>query len=257
LPFALLLAFLTVCICSCCCGCGSRRQMKAATWILAKVAAFLASKHIWMPKVKIIISMVQVQESLVPTFGITLPKAFAAALQSVNIWSVNVPWDCVMDSFDLRVDFHWRLLYSTLSPTVIVLTLFLCSPCASARKEDTLMLAQRREVDKKRIGRLRKARAAMTVAKKTVALAKEAQAVYEEVKAAPSEKTDVDMGELADAALKAAIKSAVAKLKPRIEPELEQYGLGWEIVEPAIEMVDTVEEIQAAVANPEEFLQKY
>merc|ERR1719420_863039 len=46
------------------------------------------------------------------------------------------------------------------------------------------------------------------------------------------------------------------KLRPTLKPHLEKQGLTFEDVRPALEQVDTIEELQAAVATPPEFLEK-
>merc|ERR1719331_3655431 len=54
----------------------------------------------------------------------------------------------------------------------------------------------------------------------------------------------------------AAKKYAMMKLRQKLEPHLEKQGLTFEDVRPALELVDTIEELQAAVENPSEFLYK-
>ncbi len=49
-------------------------------------------------------------------------------------------------------------------------------------------------------------------------------------------------------------KWAIAKLRPKMEPSLKKQGLLWEDVLPALELVDSVEELQAAAEDPEGFL---
>merc|ERR1719331_2701302 len=53
----------------------------------------------------------------------------------------------------------------------------------------------------------------------------------------------------------AAKKYAMMKLRPKLKPHLEKQGLTFEDVRPALEQVDTIEELQAAVENPSEFLE--
>merc|ERR1719460_2324924 len=53
----------------------------------------------------------------------------------------------------------------------------------------------------------------------------------------------------------AAKKFAMMKLRPKLKPHLKEQGLTFEDVIPALEQVDTVEELQAALANPSEFLE--
>ena len=52
----------------------------------------------------------------------------------------------------------------------------------------------------------------------------------------------------------AAKKLALAMLKPKVEPLANKMGLEWRDVLPALELVDSVEELHAAVAEPEAFL---
>eukprot|EP01047_Picozoa_sp_COSAG01_P025821 COSAG01_NODE_1644_length_9640_cov_6.926213_2_plen_2326_part_00 len=61
---------------------------------------------------------------------------------------------------------------------------------------------------------------------------------------------------LSNAAMPAARKLAVLKLKPKLEHLLEQQGLSWEDVAPAIDLVDTAAELRAAYAAPQAFLAK-
>ena len=51
-----------------------------------------------------------------------------------------------------------------------------------------------------------------------------------------------------------AFKIAVAKLKPKLEPVVAKQGLAWADVQPALELIGTVEELQAAVSDPEAFI---
>merc|ERR1719161_1007691 len=48
----------------------------------------------------------------------------------------------------------------------------------------------------------------------------------------------------------------IAKLKPLLTPHLEKHGLTFEDVRPALEMLDTVEELQGALADPVVFVEK-
>eukprot|EP01046_Picozoa_sp_COSAG06_P078931 COSAG06_NODE_26456_length_614_cov_1.184466_1_plen_178_part_10 len=50
-------------------------------------------------------------------------------------------------------------------------------------------------------------------------------------------------------------KVAIAKLRPKLEPVLMKQGLTFEDVVPALELVDTIEELEAALSDPEAFLQ--
>merc|ERR1719191_80231 len=46
------------------------------------------------------------------------------------------------------------------------------------------------------------------------------------------------------------------KLRPKLRPYLEKQGLTFEDVKPALEQVDTIEELRDAHENPSEFLEK-
>merc|ERR1719409_1501404 len=48
----------------------------------------------------------------------------------------------------------------------------------------------------------------------------------------------------------AGAKLALAKLRPKMEPILTKQGLTWEDVLPALELVDSVEELMAAAEDP-------
>merc|ERR1719487_2827344 len=63
------------------------------------------------------------------------------------------------------------------------------------------------------------------------------------------------LNELASKAVgPAAKKMALAMLKPLAEPWLKKHGLTWEDILPLLEMVDSVDELRQAAANPEAFL---
>merc|ERR1719247_606753 len=51
-------------------------------------------------------------------------------------------------------------------------------------------------------------------------------------------------------------KLALAKLRPKMEPILTKQGLTWEDVLPALELVDSVEELMAAAEGPMGFLEQ-
>ena len=53
----------------------------------------------------------------------------------------------------------------------------------------------------------------------------------------------------------AAKKLLIAKVRSKLEPVVEKQGLEWCDVEPALELVDSMEELEAAIADPEAFLQ--
>merc|ERR1719326_1577720 len=54
----------------------------------------------------------------------------------------------------------------------------------------------------------------------------------------------------------AAKKMLIAKLKPRAKPCLKRQGLTFEDVLPALEMIDSMEELQEAAADPAAFFEK-
>eukprot|EP01048_Picozoa_sp_COSAG05_P014158 COSAG05_NODE_1577_length_4502_cov_3.764706_4_plen_358_part_01 len=51
-------------------------------------------------------------------------------------------------------------------------------------------------------------------------------------------------------------KLALAKLRPKLEPKLEVHGLTYDDVLPALELIDTVEELEEAVRDPEALLKR-
>jgi hypothetical protein len=53
----------------------------------------------------------------------------------------------------------------------------------------------------------------------------------------------------------AAMLLAIIKLRSKIEPLVAKQGLAWEDVLPALEMVGSVEELQAALDDPEVLVQ--
>ena len=58
---------------------------------------------------------------------------------------------------------------------------------------------------------------------------------------------DVELGTMA-------LQLAIDELRPKVEPLLAKILLTWEDVLPALELIDTLEEIQEAIADPEAFL---
>merc|ERR1719487_626448 len=64
------------------------------------------------------------------------------------------------------------------------------------------------------------------------------------------------LNELASKGGPVAKKMALAMLKPLAEPWLKKHGLTWEDILPVLEMVDSVDELRQAAANPEAFLGK-
>ena len=51
-------------------------------------------------------------------------------------------------------------------------------------------------------------------------------------------------------------KIAAAKLRPKLEPKLAKHELEWADVMPALELMDTVEELEAAIDDPEAFCRR-
>jgi hypothetical protein len=51
-----------------------------------------------------------------------------------------------------------------------------------------------------------------------------------------------------------AIRMAIKKLRPKIEPVIKKKGLTWEDVLPALDLIDSVEELEAAISDPDAFL---
>ena len=96
--------------CACAVGLRMMRRLRRIT----------GEAQVIMPKVKILISMMQVQEGLVPTFQITLPELFTGFLKSISVWQVDVPLDCFYP-----VSFHHKLVYKTLTPLVTIVLLLL------------------------------------------------------------------------------------------------------------------------------------
>jgi len=109
----------------CCCACGIKTGTKIAS--LASQAAVI------MPKIKIIISMMQVQEGLVPTFDITLPDMFMNFLATISIWQFNVPLDCFFP-----VNFHHTLIYRTSTPLVAIVVLAIVMVLARSLRDKML-----------------------------------------------------------------------------------------------------------------------
>ena len=54
----------------------------------------------------------------------------------------------------------------------------------------------------------------------------------------------------------AAMAAAIAKLRPHIEAKVNAHGLTWDDVLPAIELIDSVDEILAAIDDAEAFLSR-
>jgi len=134
LPLLLILSFLVLALIACCCmrclSCGKRVLKSRQVGRLAdRVDYVMRSQSIWIPKLKILISMAQVQEGLIPTFGITLPEILVNFLELLNVWRIDLPLDCIYD-----FNFHSRLAFRTLLPLFIMGLLYLFSRAASRRK---------------------------------------------------------------------------------------------------------------------------
>ena len=54
----------------------------------------------------------------------------------------------------------------------------------------------------------------------------------------------------------AARRFLLAKLKPRLSASLGAHGLSWEEVQPALELIDSAEELREALEQPEAFLRR-
>jgi hypothetical protein len=51
-----------------------------------------------------------------------------------------------------------------------------------------------------------------------------------------------------------AIRMAIKKLRPKIEPVIKTKGLTWEEVLPALDLIDSVAQLEAAISDPDAFL---
>ena len=51
-------------------------------------------------------------------------------------------------------------------------------------------------------------------------------------------------------------KMALAKLRPTLEPHIAKQGLAWADVMPALELMDSAQELEAAIDDPEAFCQQ-
>ena len=61
---------------------------------------------------------------------------------------------------------------------------------------------------------------------------------------------------LASASEPMAKKLAIARLRPRLEPKLQKQGLDWADAVPVLDAVDTIDELKAAVDDPDAFIMK-
>ena len=91
LPLLLLLVFLIILVFGCCfarcLACGQKvLQSSLAAHVVLTMQTVVRTRGIWIPKVKIIISMWQVQEGIIPAFDVTLPELFVRFLNAINVW---------------------------------------------------------------------------------------------------------------------------------------------------------------------------
>jgi hypothetical protein len=75
----------------------------------------------------------------------------------------------------------------------------------------------------------------------------------EELKDAMADPMD-KLTKMAEASVPLAKKLAIMRLKPELEPQLRKTGLEWADVVPALETIDSVEELKDAMAEPAAFL---
>ena len=54
----------------------------------------------------------------------------------------------------------------------------------------------------------------------------------------------------------AAVRFALARLRPKLEHLLAKHHVQWEDAVPALEMIDTLEEMEEAIADPDAFIGK-
>ena len=64
------------------------------------------------PKLKILVSMLQVQSGMVPAFSVLLPENFNNVLRTAQVWQIALPFECIYTSYN----FYTTLLYQTLAP---------------------------------------------------------------------------------------------------------------------------------------------
>lgn len=91
---------------------------------------------VYVPKIKILISMTQIQEGMLPTFRITLPEHFSRLLASLSFYQIDVPLDCIFP-----INFHIRLVYKTMVPLLLCVSLYLLSLYAKRRGNEELQLS--------------------------------------------------------------------------------------------------------------------
>ena len=112
----LLLVVLTPLACCCYRCCQTRQGKQAAQSTDVYISRLMSYWVIFVPKLKILISMAQVQEIF--TNNITMPEMFVQWLSAINLWYVDLPLDCVVN-----INFHSRLIYRTLTPLGVQLAL--------------------------------------------------------------------------------------------------------------------------------------
>ena len=70
------------------------------------------------------------------------------------------------------------------------------------------------------------------------------------------EDPEAHLRKLLESAGPVALRFAVAKLRPRLKPLLIPHGLGWKDTLPALGLVEQLNELEAALEDPEAFLRK-
>jgi len=94
-----------------------------------KLLWLLGKNKIFMPKLKIIFAMFQVQEGVIGPFRLDLPALFINMLSTLNIMEFSVPLDCV-----IRVTFHATMYYRTLFPLTIIFIMMSVAGYATFRR---------------------------------------------------------------------------------------------------------------------------
>eukprot|EP00966_Prymnesium_polylepis_P004021 92023-Prymnesium_polylepis.1 len=111
--------------------------MKSVRW-LQKRKLWLA--HV-IPKVKIIVSLWQVQLGVIPAFKIELPTFFVNILNWLKVLDFDLPFDCLLPH-----NFHIELIYKTSIPLGLSFLAFLwISRSGVQRRDDKLNLSHRKQ----------------------------------------------------------------------------------------------------------------
>jgi hypothetical protein len=96
---------------------------------------------VWVPKLKILASMIQVQTGVLPAFSIELPRSYGNTLDKFSIWQFNLPFDCMYP-----INFNQRLLLETGTPLLIALFLVLLhwftKAISSKERQEFLLIRQ-------------------------------------------------------------------------------------------------------------------